>query len=446
MRRSRPAEFLGRLPFPERAYVTELLRRETVGGVLLLVATGLALLWANSPWQDAYTALQGAAVGPRSLDLHLTLSDWAGDGLLAVFFFVAGLELKRELVHGSLRRPAEAVLPVAAAITGMAVPALIYLAVTAGDAQAARGWAIPTATDLAFCLAVLAVVGRSLPSQLRAFLLTLAVVDDLVAIVLIAVFYSDGAALVPLAGSAAALSVYALLQRRHVDAWPVLVVPALLAWGLMNASGVHPTVAGVALGLLTRAAHEPDGSPGPIERFAHRWRPLSAGFAVPVFALLSAGISVSVDALEAAAQDRAAVGVVVARIAGKTIGVFAGAYLVARLTAARLNPSLDWADVFGVAVLAGIGFAVPLLVSDVAFGAGSARDERITAGILAAALLAAGAGAVLLRLRHRHYDQLYAEENLDEDGDGIPDVYQQAPPGQTGPDARPRHPSTEGPE
>jgi NhaA family Na+:H+ antiporter len=199
----------------------------------------------------------------------------------------------------------------------------------------------------------------------------------------------------------------------------------------MHASGVHPTVAGVALGLLTRATHQPDGSPGPVERFARRWQPLSAGVAVPLFALLSAGISVSVDALQAAAQDRAAVGVVVARLVGKTVGVFVGAYLVARLTAARLHPGLDWADVFGLAVLTGIGFSVPLLVSDVAFGAGSAQDERVTAGILAAALVAACVGAVVLRLRHRHYERLYAEENRDDDEDGIPDVYQTGPTGHT---------------
>ena len=431
--RSRPAEFLGLLPFGERAYVTQLLRRETVGGGLILVAAAAALVWANSPWQEAYTDLQQTEIGPRALDLNLRLSEWAGSGLLAVFFFVAGLELKRELVHGSLRRPAEAVLPVAAAVIGMTVPALIYLAITAGDAPAAKGWAIPTATDIAFCLAVLAVAGRRLPSALRAFLLTLAVVDDLIAIVLIAVFYSSGVDALALAGSAACLAGYGLLQRRRIDAWPVLVLLALAAWGLMHASGVHPTVAGVALGLLTRAAHPPDGSPGPVERYAHRWQPVSAGVAVPLFALLSVGISISADSLQAAAHDRAAVGVVVARLVGKTVGVFAGAYLVARLTAARLHPGLRWADVFGVAVLTGIGFAVPLLVSDVAFGAGSAQDERITAAILAAALVSACAGAVLLRLRHRHYERLYAEENRTEDEDGVPDVYRTGPPGHTDP-------------
>lgn len=424
MARSRPVEFLHRLPLAERTYLTALLRQETVGGMLLLAATVLALAWANSPWSEGYSSVRDARIGPASLRLQLTLSDWAGDGLLAIFFFVAGLELKRELTIGSLRRPAEALLPIGAALLGMLVPALIYLAFTVGEADAARGWAIPTATDVAFCLAVLAVVGGALPSALRAFLLTLAVVDDLVAIVIIGIFYASDiqpgfllAALLPLAA-------YTLLQRARVDSWVVLLPLALLAWGLTHAAGVHPTVAAVALGLLTRVSPAPGCTEGAVERFERWWRPLSAGLAVPLFALLSVGIAVSASSLADAATDPASLGVVVGRLVGKPIGILGGAYLLTRLTAARLNPDLDWADVFGVGVLAGIGFAVPLLVSDVAFGAGSPRDDRITAAILAAALLAAAAGGALLRLRHRHYQRLSDEENRDEDNDGIPDVYQ----------------------
>ncbi|MGZ4590946.1 MAG: Na+/H+ antiporter NhaA [Actinomycetes bacterium] len=432
MRRSRSVEFLSRPTLPERTYVMAMLRQETVGGVLLLIATVVALAWANSPWSDSYLTLRDAQVGPAALHLHLTLAEWAGDGLLSIFFFVAGLELKRELTLGSLRKPAEALLPIGAALLGMTVPALIYLAITSGEPGAARGWAVPTATDIAFCLAVLAVVGRALPSALRAFLLTLAVVDDLVAIVIIGVFYTSDlrpwyllAALLPLVG-------YGLLQRAGVDSWALLLPLALLAWGLTHAAGVHPTVEAVALGLMTRASPTPGRTRGAVERFEHWWRPISAGLAVPLFALLSVGIAMSASSLVDAATDPASLGVVVGRLVGKTVGVFGGAYLLARLTAARLNPDLEWADVFGVAVLAGIGFAVPLLVSDVAFGPGSARDDRVTAGILAAALLAAVAGGALLRLRHRHYQQLYDEENRDEDHDGIPDVYQHKIEGHTG--------------
>jgi NhaA family Na+:H+ antiporter len=403
--------FLARPAPAERAYVTELLRQETVGGALLLVATVVALVWANSPWSDAYDRLRGYEIGPAALRLHLPLSDWGGDGLLAVFFFVAGLELKRELTIGSLRRPADALLPIGAALLGMTVPALIYLFFTRDDPAAARGWAIPTATDIAFCLAVLAVVGRAIPAALRAFLLTLAVVDDLVAIVIIGLFYASDLDPWLLLAALVSLLAYAGLQRAGVDRWIVLLPVALLAWGLTHAGGVHPTVAAVALGLLTRVTPRDDRARGPVERFEHWWRPLSAAVAVPLFALLSVGIAVSGDSLSAAWHDPAATGVFVGRLIGKTVGIFGGAYLLTRLTAARLNPDLAWADVFGVAMLAGIGFAVPLLVSDVTFGAGSPRDDQVTASILATAMVAALAGGLWLRLRHRHYERLDSHEH-----------------------------------
>ena len=411
--RSPPGRLFGRLPGDESRRLADVLRHETVGGLLLGVVTVVALAWANSPAKDAYEHLRRHALGPSSLHLHLTLQEWTADALLAVFFFVAGLELKRELVLGSLRRPALAALPVVAALTGMAVPALIFLAFTAGDTDAMRGWAVPTATDIAFCLAILAVTGRALPAALRAFLLTLAVVDDLVAIVIIGTVYSSDLSLLPLAGALLPLVAYALLQRVAAPPpWLVAVLAALAVttWGLVHAGGVHPTVAGVALGLLTRVRARGPERRSPLDRYEHALRPWSAAVAVPLFALLAVGISVSAGALSDAASDPAAVGVVVGRVVGKTVGVFGGAYLVARLTAARLADELDWADVFAVAVLTGVGFAVPLLVSSVAFGSGSPRDTHVTAAILAAALLAAVLGAALLRIRHRHFERLAAIE------------------------------------
>jgi Na+:H+ antiporter, NhaA family len=425
--------FLARPSLAERTYVTELLRHETVGGALILVATVVALAWANSPWHGAYESLREFQIGPAVLRLQLPLTDWGGDGLLAIFFFVAGLELKRELVVGSLRRPAEALLPIGAALSGMVVPALIYLFFTHADPGAARGWAIPTATDIAFCLAVLAIVGQALPSALRAFLLTLAVVDDLVAIIIIGLFYASDLKPWLLACALLPLLAYAVLQRTGVDSWVVLLPLAVLTWGLTHGAGVHPTVAAVALGLLTRVKPRSGQTQGPVERFENWWRPLSAAVAVPLFALLSVGIAVSGDSLSAAVHDPAATGVFVGRLVGKTVGIFGGAYLLTRLTAARLNPDLEWADVFGVAVLAGIGFAVPLLVNDVTFGAGSPRADRVTVAILATALVAAVAGGSWLRSRHRHYERLYVEENRDDDNDGIPDVYQRPIEGQTDP-------------
>ncbi|MDQ3988624.1 MAG: Na+/H+ antiporter NhaA, partial [Actinomycetota bacterium] len=210
----------GRGSWPEVRRIGDILRTETVGGVLLVGAAVLALVWANSPWSEAYGALSGLQVGPAALHLDLTLAQWAADGLLAIFFFVAGLELKREFVAGDLRDPRHAALPVAAAVGGMAVPALIYLAVNAGSGDGAlAGWAIPTATDIAFALAVLAVIGTHLPTALRTFLLTLAVVDDVLAIVIIAVFYTSSLQLLPLTLALIPLGVFALLVQRRVQSW-----------------------------------------------------------------------------------------------------------------------------------------------------------------------------------------------------------------------------------
>lgn len=381
------------------SFIIEALRQETVGGLVLAAAAVTALVWANSPWRNSYTSVRDFGMGPHVFHLHLTLQEWAADGLLAIFFYVAGLELKREVTIGSLARPAEAVLPVVAAVCGMVAPAAIFLVVTAGDGPAAKGWAVPTATDLAFCLAVLAVTGQAIPSALRAFLLTLAVVDDILAIILIALLFSDGVRLLPLLGAAVVVATYGLLQRGCVDSWPLLLSLGVAAWVLTLDAGVHPTVVAVALGLLTRVRP----APSPVERFERALRPLAAGLAVPLFALLSVGISLSPSALGDAVGDRAAIGVVVGRVVGKTLGVFGGAWLVARVTRVRLVPDLQWWDLFALATLTGIGFSVPLLVSGEAYGVGTPRDQAVTAAVLASALLAAGLGSVLLRRRNRHH-------------------------------------------
>ena len=243
-----------RLPLSERSWVLSALRQETVGGSLLLGAAVTALLWANSPWRSTYRTLTEVSVGPEALHLHLSLAAWAADGLLAVFFFVAGLELKHELVLGTLSKASRAIVPVVAALAGMVVPALLYVATVSamGDAEAVRGWGIPMATDIAFALAVLAVVGSKLPVALRAFLLTLAVVDDLGAILVIAIFYGHGFSVTPFVLAATGIGIWWVLQRLGASTWLVFLPLALVVWGLMHASGVHATVAGVALGLLTR--------------------------------------------------------------------------------------------------------------------------------------------------------------------------------------------------
>ena len=374
----------------EATFLGDLFRRETVGGATALVAALVGIGWANSAWGDAYLELRHLQLGP------LDVEHWAADGALTLFFFVAGLELKRELVVGSLRRPADAAVPVAAAACGVAVPALLYLAVNANGGRP-EGWAVPAATDIAFALAVLAVVGSNLPTALRAFLLTLAVVDDLIVIVIIAVFFTESLDLAWLAVALASVAAWALLQRRRVGT-PVLYVPlALLAWWSVHECGVHATIAGVALGLLTRVRRDPGEEESPAERLEHGFSPVSSGLAVPFFALMSAGVVLAGGG--DLVRDPVVVGVVVGLVVGKPIGVMLGGWLVTRFTRAELDPSIGWRDVVGVALLAGIGFTVSLLVSDLSF-AGTERDAAKTA-VLAGSVISALLGVLALGHRDR---------------------------------------------
>ncbi|WP_219468641.1 Na+/H+ antiporter NhaA [Nonomuraea rhizosphaerae] len=431
---TRPAlRLLDRSTWPEARRIADILRKETIGGALLLAAALAALIWANSPWAQTYQDLRAIEAGPAALHLNLDLATWAADGLLAIFFFVAGLELKREFVAGDLRDLRRAAVPVAAAFGGVIVPALVYLAI-AGAAGAARGWAIPTATDIAFALAVLAVIGRSLPDALRTFLLTLAVVDDLIAIVVIAVFYTSQLALLPLVGALVPLLAFAVLVRRGVRSWWALLPLAFATWALVHASGVHATVAGVLLALTVpvlarKTANGPAAGPGNAtvpglaERFEHRFRPISAGVAVPVFAFFSAGVALGgLSGLGQTLAEPVAVGIVAGLLAGKPLGILAATWLVARFTRATLDEGLAWIDMAGLAVLAGIGFTVSLLIGELAFdGAG---EEQVKVAVLAGSLAAALLATVILRLRARLYRRIHAAESADSDADGIPDLYQ----------------------
>ncbi|MFD1151079.1 Na+/H+ antiporter NhaA [Saccharothrix hoggarensis] len=412
--------------WPEAKRIGDILRLETVGGVLMLGLAVLGLVWANSPWAASYQSFGAVEVGPEALHLRLSLVEWASDGLLAVFFFVAGLELKREFVAGDLRDVRRAAVPVAAAVSGVAVPAVIYAAVNATDPTALSGWAIPTATDIAFALAVLAVIGRFLPSALRTFLLTLAVVDDLIAIVLIAVFYTEDLSPVPLALLVLPLVVFTVLVQRRVRSWWALLPLAALTWALMHASGVHATVAGVLLAFAVPVVRQRAGEgPGLAEHFEHRWRPLSAGFAVPVFAFFAAGVSVGgVDGLLSSATQGVTTGIVLGLFLGKTVGITLGTWLVSRFTKATLDSDLGWVDVVGLAVLGGIGFTVSLLVSELSFDPGSPEHDQAKVGVLLGSLLSALVATVILRARNRVYRRIHEEETRDEDQDGVPDVHQ----------------------
>lgn len=421
---------LGRGSWPETARIAAVLRKETVGGALLLTATVLALVWANSPFADSYNQLRDLSVGPASLHLNLSLGTWAADGLLAIFFFVVGLELKREFVAGDLRDPRRAALPILAAVGGMAVPALMYVAINMGGDGALRGWAIPTATDIAFALAVLAVVSTHLPTALRTFLLTLAVVDDLLAVTIIGVFYTSELKLLPLLVALVPLALFTVVVQRRIRSWWLLLPLAAATWTLVHASGVHATVAGVLLGfavpvIRSHAAGGPDAGPGLAEHFEHRFRPISAGIAVPIFAFFAAGVTVGgLTGFTDALTDRVALGIVAGLVLGKTVGIFGTTYLLSRFTNARLDANLRWLDVVGVSVLAGIGFTVSLLIGDLAFGAGSLRDDHVKVGVLAGSVLASVLAALILRSRNHAYRRIHEAETIDTDTDGIPDVYE----------------------
>jgi NhaA family Na+:H+ antiporter len=407
-------------------------------------------------------------VGPASLHLDLSLGTWAADGLLAIFFFVAGLELKREFVAGDLREPRRAALPVAAAIGGMIVPALFFVMFNLGGPEGAlRGWAIPSATDIAFALAVLAVISTHLPSALRTFLLTLAVVDDLLAIVVIAIFYTDELNVPALLLSLLPLAVFGLLVQKRVRSsgwwggrtagWLLLPLAAV-TWVLMHESGVHATVAGVLLAFTVPvvrrdASGGPAAGPGLAEHFEHRIRPLSAGVAVPVFAFFSAGVAVGgVSGLGASLGDSIAIGIIVGLVAGKAIGITAATWLVSRFTRAQLDENLGWPDVLGLALLGGMGFTVSLLITELAYGAESESYDHAKVGILGGTLIAAVLAAVILRLRNRRYKAMYEEEKSDVDRDGIPDAWDtvddraEHDPDWSGspPPGRPARPSAEG--
>jgi len=407
----------------ESTRLGEILRKETVGGMVLVVAALVAVVWANSPVADSYFALRDFTIGPEALHLHLSLGQWASDGLLAIFFFLVGLELKRELVAGQLRHVSKAIVPVAAAVGGVVVPALIFAAINVGSPGSIRGWAIPTATDIAFAVAVLAIVGSKLPSALRIFLLTLAVVDDLIAIVIIAFVYTSDIQIAPLLLAIIPLGIYTVLAQRfrplfgrhQSAAWLILLPLGLVMWGLIHASGIHATVAGVLLGfaipvIRSKASGGPAAGPGLSEIFEHRFRPISSGIAVPVFAFFSAGVAIGgTDGFTTALSSPVTIGIIAALVLGKPIGILATTWLTTRLTGASLDPSVRWIDLTGVALLGGIGFTVSLLVAELSFGLGSEYDDDAKVAILVASVLAAGLATAILRPRNRHYKQINAE-------------------------------------
>ncbi len=387
---------------PLRSELARYLRTEAVGGTLLLAAAVIAVCWVNSPLRESYTTLAETTIGPAAWHLERTVTEWAEDGLLAVFFFVAGLELKRELVVGELADRKRATLPIVAACGGVVLPAAIAAVVGAGAPGMDRGWAIPVATDIAFALAVLAITGSRIPSTARVFLLSLAVVDDLLAILLIAVLFTDTIAWPWLAAASACAAVYAYAQRRRIRTGLLYVPLALLCWYAVYRAGVHPTLAGVALGLLTRVRADPGEAHAPAIRLEHRLQPLSAGLCVPLFALFASGVRLDTQMLRSMVTDRVALAVVAGLLLGKTVGIFGAARLAIRLRIAESPAGLGHRDMFALSVLGAIGFTVSLLIAELSMPGETAEIAK--AAVLITSLTASLLGSALLLRRGRVHE------------------------------------------
>ncbi len=410
---------------PDRiARINNLLRTESIGGILLLIAAVLALIFANSGLADFYFNTRGTYLGGEVLGLNLRLSigHWAADGLLAIFFFMVGLELKQEFVAGDLRNPRRALVPVAAAFGGVAVPAIIYTIVNWGNGEALNGWAIPTATDIAFAVAVLAVVGSHMPLAMRTFLLTLAIVDDLIAITIIAIFYASDVNFGFLLGALAVVALYGFIANKserwfrnnlHMS-WVLLLPIGIVAWALLLNSGIHATISGVLLA-FTLPVHprgEQDRDAGLAHLLEHYIRPLSAGVCVPIFAFFSAGVAVGgVSGLASAMGSTIAMGIIMGLVLGKIIGITGTTFLLTRFKGIELDAELRWIDMIGLSALAGIGFTVSMLVCELSFGQGTELDGVGKVGILSGLAVRGNPGAIVVTPRNRYYRSLDRRES-----------------------------------
>lgn len=376
-----------------RTMLHEFVAEEISGGIVLLVAAVAGMLWINLHGSSYHDVWDGKlTVGGGALRISESGRGWVNEVLMTLFFFLVGLEIKREIVVGELRDRGAAALPIIAAVGGMIVPAAIFLAVSAGT-DSAHAWGVPVATDIAFVLGVLALVGRRAPAGLKLFLLALAIVDDLGGMVVIALFYADG--LSPRYLAAAAVVVVAIVSmRRHVAAIPAYVVAGAGLWYLVYRSGVHPTVAGVAMGMLTPAVPVRGRDVlGLIERRLLAW---SAFVVVPLFALANAGVEISTSQLRAAFTSRVVWGVMLGLVVGKALGISAFALGAVRLGWARLPPGVRPRDLVGGAALGGIGFTVALFIAGLSLGGDPSTLARVKLGVLTASLLAALLGSAIL--------------------------------------------------
>lgn len=380
----------------------EFLDGEASGGLVLMGAAVLALLVANSPLSHAYFELLHTYLGP------LSVSHWINDALMALFFLLVGLEIKREMLDGQLASWPRRVLPGIAAAGGMAVPALIYVAFNSANGDALRGWAIPTATDIAFALGVLSLVGSRVPASLKIFLAALAIIDDLGAVLIIAIFYTTNLSLIDLAGAAAVLVALVVLNRRGVlQLWPYLVLGAVL-WVLVYRSGIHATLAGVALALTIPLRASPgridDLDQSPLHRLEHSLHLVVPFVVVPIFGFANAGVSFFGMGLQTLVEPLT-LGVAGGLVLGKLIGVFGSVAIAVRLGAAELPAQASWPQMFGVALLCGIGFTMSLFIGLLAFAGNAALQDEVKLGILVGSFIAGSLGASVLLSSSRKSSQ-----------------------------------------
>jgi len=380
--------------------LSEFLRLESSSGLLLLLAAVLAMLVENSAASGLYDALLGTPVEIRigGFEIAKPLLLWINDGLMAVFFFLVGLEVKREILDGELSEPSRVVLPVIAAVGGMVVPAVIYAAVNWGDAAALQGWAIPSATDIAFALGVLALLGSRVPNTLKLFLMTLAIVDDLGAIVVIALFYTSGLSVVSLLLAALALAVLFALNRFGVLSLVPYLLVGVLLWAAVLKSGVHATLAGVLAALFIPYARVEGAVRTQLERLEHHLHPAVVYGILPLFAFANTGIPFDGLTVESLLHP-VPLGIAAGLFLGNQLGVFGLSWLAIKTGLARLPQGASWLQLYGVAALCGIGFTMSLFISSLAFeqgGPGFAVDDRL--GILAGSVLSALLGYGILRL------------------------------------------------
>lgn len=376
-----------------KSILREFLDGEAAGGIVLMAAAALALIVANSPLAGTYFAVLHAYLGP------LSVSHWINDGLMAVFFLLVGLEIKREMLDGQLSTWPRRVLPGIAAAGGMLVPALVYVAINRDNQAALSGWAIPTATDIAFALGVLSLLGSRVPASLKVFLTALAIIDDLGAVIIIALFYTSGLSLAYLAAAFAAIAVLIALNRMRVmNLLPYLVIGAVL-WVLVLKSGVHATLAGVALALTIPLERSPgighDVEHSPLHRLEHGLHKLVPFIVIPIFGFANAGVSLgglSVSAL----VEPLTLGVAAGLVLGKLVGVFGSSAIAIRLGLADLPVNAGWLHMFGISLLCGIGFTMSLFIGLLAFTNDTALQDAVKVGILAGSLVAALLGAAVL--------------------------------------------------